>query len=248
MHDELKAYKNQDFKLGKWKVHQALLSDIDEQFGNEEMYWSVICGFCATAYDERLYLWSKGIDFNSMTDWQVFVMRVDEGIVLPVDFFFPEIHIECFRSYIDKDTNDIILVDNENHIVLTESEYNQLADFLRFTHGLPKNAIKDGNQATKEWRLQRELEKLERKIASGIKDEFNSIILPCVSTLTNMPGFKYNWHTVWDLPVNVFFDALKRHQIIKQADNLMQGLYSGCIDYKTMKNKDDLNWLKAIKK
>ena len=126
MHDELKSYKNQDFKLGKWKVHQALLGDIDEQFGNEETYWSVICGFCATAYDERLYLWSKGIDFNSMTDWQVFVMRVDEGIVLPVDFFFPEIHIERFRSYIDKDTNDIILVDNANHIVLTESEYNQL--------------------------------------------------------------------------------------------------------------------------
>lgn len=246
MHDELKAYRHQDFTLGKWKVHQPLLSDVEERFGCEENYWSLVCGFCATAYDERLYLWSKGIDFNAMTDWQVFCMRTDEGVVFPMDFFFPDLHIERCHSFINTETDDIILVDRVNQSAFTEKDYNQLADFLRFIHALPKNAIRDGNQATKEWRLQRELERLEQKIARGIKDDFHSIILPYISTLTNMPGFKYNWHTVWDLPVGVFFDALKRHQIIKHADNLMRGLYSGCIDYKTMKNKDDLNWLQSI--
>ena len=245
MYDELTAFRKQDFQLGKWRVHQPSLGDIQDI--GEEIYWSTVCSFVGTAYDERLYLWAKGIDYNSMTDFQVFTMRVDEKLVLPIELFFPDVIIEDFQSFIEPENQDLILVDTKHKQVITESDYEQMTDFLRNIDCLPKNSIKDGNQATKEWRLKHELEQLEKRIARGYTFDFHSILMPLISSLTNLEGFKYNWHTVWDLPVNVFYDAIRRTQIIKQADQLIQGLYSGCIDYKTMKNKEDLNWLRAIK-
>lgn len=245
LYDELKIYRETDFTLGKWKIHLPTLDEI-ERLG-EETYWSIVCSFIGTAYDERLYLWSKHIDFNSMTDFQTFAMRVDEKQVYPINLLIPNLLIEQYESYIDTKTNDLVLIDIKSQQVITEEDYAMLTDFLRHVHCLPKNQIKDGNQATKEWRLKYELEQLEKRIARGILPEFHSILQPMVSALTNTPGFKYNWHTVWDLPIGVFYDALRRTQILKQADQLIQGLYSGCIDYKTMKNKDDLNWLKQIK-
>lgn len=246
MYDELSAYRRQDFQLGKWRVHQPSLGDVEE-ITSEELYWTMVCNFVGTAYDERLYLWAKGIDYNSMTDFHVFAMRVDEKVVLPVDLFFPDIHIEDFNSYIDPDTQDLILIDAKHNQVITEKDYTMLTDFLRNMHCLPKNSIKDGNEATKQWRLKYELDQLEKRIARGIMPEFHSILQPLISSMVNSEGFKYDWHTVWDLPINVFYDCLRRTQIIKMAQQLVQGLYSGCIDYKTMKNKEDLNWLRAIK-
>lgn len=244
MHDELRAYRKQDFMIGKWRVHQPTLGDVEEL--GEELYWSIVCSFVGTAYDERLYLWSKGIDFNSMTDFQVFVMRIEEGAIYPIDLFFPDIHIQNYHTFYDPETENILLIDDQNKIVITEDDYTTLTDFLRSLHGLPKNSIKDGNEATKKWRLDYELRQIEKKIQRGIVDEFHSILQPCVSALTNMAGFKYSWHTVWDLPIGVFYDALRRTQAIKISEQLMTGLYSGSIDYKTMKHKDDLNWLRAL--
>lgn len=244
MYDELKAYRKPDFMLGKWQCHQPTLSDIEEL--GEENYWTMVCGFVATAYDERLYLWSKGIDFNSMTDFQVFIMRVEEKIISPIELIFPDIHIQNYQTFYDSDTEEVLLIDVENKMVLTESDYTMLTDYLRNLHGLPKNSIKDGNEATKRWRLDYELKQIEKKIQRGIVDEFHSILQPCISALTNTTGFKYNWHTVWDLPIGVFYDALRRTQAIKASDQLVTGLYSGCIDYKTMKHKDDLNWLRSL--
>ena len=246
MYDELRAYRRQDFTLGKWRVHQPTLDEIESETIGEERYWTIVCSFVGTAYDERLYLWSKGIDFNSMTDFQVFVMRVEEKIVEPVDLFFPDIKIQNYQTFYDPENENIILIDQENKQVITEDDYTLLTDFLRNLHGLPKNSIRDGNEATKKWRLDYELSQLEKKIARGIVDEFHSVLQPCISAMINLPGFKYNWHTVWDLPINVFYDSLRRTQVIKQADDLMKGLYAGVIDYKKMKNKDELNWLRSL--
>ena len=120
MYDELRAYRRQDFTLGKWRVHQPTLDEIESETIGEERYWTIVCSFVGTAYDERLYLWSKGIDFNSMTDFQVFVMRVEEKIVEPVDLFFPDIKIQNYQTFYDPENENIILIDQENKQVITE--------------------------------------------------------------------------------------------------------------------------------
>ena len=46
MYDELRAYRKQDFMIGKWRVHQPTLGDVDDL--GEENYWTIVCGRCWT--------------------------------------------------------------------------------------------------------------------------------------------------------------------------------------------------------
>ena len=72
--------------------------------------------------------------------------------------------------------------------------------------------------------------------------EYSSILLPLISTLTNMQGFKYGWSNVWDMKINAFMDAVTQVTHIKNADLLLSSGYSGFgIDLKKI-NKKEINY------
>ena len=64
------------------------------------------------------------------------------------------------------------------------------------------------------------------------------ILLPLISTLTNMEGFKYGWLDVWNMKINAFMDAVTQVTHIKNADLLLSSGYSGFgIDLKKVNKK-----------
>lgn len=243
MYDELNAFLEQDFVMcDKFEIHNPTIDEI-RKYG-EQKYWQEISIITATPADEKLYLYSLGIDYNTVQDWQLFILLCQDKL-LPSCLMLPNINFKDCECCAEEDS--VFLYDNTNNLVITEEDYLKLTTYLRQAHGLKKNEKKDGNEHTRKWRLQRELERLEREIKSGKQKVFHSQLKTYISTLTNLEGFKYDWYTVRNLPINVFIDSLFRLQVIDRAKSLNQGLYSGNIDYKKMKNKEEFNWLRPIK-
>lgn len=105
-------------------------------------------------------------------------------------------------------------------------------------HNLNKNVERAMNETTKIVLLEEAKEQYEMN-----KDiNHKSHLLPLISTMTNMVGFKYNWSTVWDMKINAFMDAVRQIQHIENAKLLLSSGYSGFgIDLKKV-NKKEINY------
>ena len=243
--DELSAFLSSDYQVGHIKIHNPTLNEIAKV--GEEAFWNMVCSVTATRYDVRLYLWSIGIDFDTIHWWQMVCQRVKDKVLPDCSLIMPDIDFGFFTPCIDKEMQEMVLYDPIHDIRITEDNFAALQEYWRTTLNLPVNDVRNGNAHTRRWRLQHDLEQLERDHRLGIKHEFKSVLKNYISALTNCEGFKYNWHTVWDVPINVFIDSLRRIQMIRQSDNLLNGIYSGNISYKDLRHKEELDWLREIK-
>ena len=244
--DELRAFHNTDYQVGKFKIHNPTLGEIADSIGEYE-FWYMVQSVTATRYDCRLYLWSIGIDFDTIHWWQMVCQRVKDKVLPDCRAIMPDINFQSFIPCIDKETQEMVLFNPITEIKISEQEFSDLQVYWRTTLNLAPKDIRNANEHTRKWRLEHELEKLKRRERLGITEEFHSVLKNYISALINCEGFKYNWHTVWDLPINVFIDSLRRLQMIKQSDNLLKGIYSGNVSYKDLRHKEELDWLREIK-
>ena len=88
-----------------------------------------------------------------------------------------------------------------------------------------------------------ELDRQDRLAAK--QGGYQSFLVPLISSLTNVPGFKYNSREVRDIGVYEFMDSVQRVNLIKSTDNLYRGIYAGTIDSSKIKNKD-LDWMRGL--
>ncbi|MEY8339473.1 hypothetical protein AALB16_15890 [Lachnospiraceae bacterium 62-35] len=137
---------------------------------------------------------------------------------------------------------DIILYDQASDTVIDRSIYEIAVSYIRKAHNLQKNVERAMNDTTKTVLLEEAREQLERAQST----EYHSYLLPFISAMTNMEGFKYNWSTVWDMKINAFTDAIQQILHIKSVDRI---LASGCsgfgIDLKKINKKDLSYFLQA---
>lgn len=244
--DELLAFAENDYVVNGIKIHNPTLKEIAKDIG-EEKFWNMVLSITATRYDCRVYLWALGIDFDTIHWWEAVCRRVKDGVMPDCRAIMPQIDFRRFIPCIDKECGEMVLYEPIQKIKITENDFAEIQKYWRTTLNLSAKDIRNGNEHTRKWRLQYELDKAKRQAERGIVQEFHSYIQPYISALINTEGFKYNWHTVWELPINVFIDALRRIQMMKQSDNLNFGLYTGNISYKDIKHKEELDWLRKIK-
>ena len=136
------------------------------------------------------------------------------------------------------DNNEIVLYNAAYDSIIDRSVYEIISTHLRKVHHMKKNVERAMNETTKTVLLEEAKEQLEQNKS---KDSHSSL-LPLISTMTNMEGFKYNWSTVWDMKINAFMDAVNRVLHIKNVDLLLASGYSGFgIDLKKI-NKKELDY------
>lgn len=248
--DELRLYRGGEYELpNKVKIHCPTLGEICDY--GEKQYMSMISVFTATTIDRCAQLEDMGIDYTAITNFQMFLIFKDllrpdkdeDGFtVLPTRILFGDLDFHKFKFA--ENNGELCMINNEG-IVFDEAIFDLMASYIRKMHGIPEplyTTVKN-DFAKKQLILDaRNDAKFHEKMRAFKGD--HSQYQPFISALVNHPNFKYNWHTVWDVSVNAFFDSLKRISIIENANHLYTGLYSGCIEYD--KIKKDLDWLKPI--
>lgn len=242
MIDCLKLFRGQDYEINdKIIIHQPTLNDICNY--GEVNYWNLINKLVATPFDYKVELDDVGVDYEKVSGLSLFFLLCHE---IPVEYtfiFFGDIDFTTFKDYTNTQNNELVYYSEIFDIVIDSNIHRLISDYIRTIHNFPKKIDVAGNEHTKRYLIETERRKNQRHK----NKKFESILIPQISALVNSEGFKYNHDTVWDLNIYAFNDSIKRIQKIKDVDNLYKGIYSGCVDTKSI-TQEQLNWLGSLDK
>ena len=251
--DELKMYYEIPFEVNDYiTIYQPKIGQIMD-FGDVRFYEGIQPFLCnPTSY--RLPLWDKGIDWNKIDDFDLFIMlynNMDKECVslLFKDFDFSELFPvkdpETGRkalSYVEFDSFGNIISENE---VINEETYLLMAEYIRTMFNQHPKVEKAKGKTTKQSIIDEDRMNLEYQMKqnNGVK---HSILLPLISSMVNHPGFKYKKKELVDVGIVEFMDSVQRIPVHESAIALISGVYSGMIDTSKINIAKETNWLRDL--
>jgi len=217
----------------------------------EKKYYNTLNLFTTNTTAFRLQLWEKGMDWNKVSDFELFMRLISSADKEVYQTFLPDIDFTDFGIYEKKlpDTEDTVkvLYDINNRIEINEEVYFHISQYLRAVFNINPDEKLTNDSIMKKWFIEkdkRELKNLEFKINNGDFDDNNGL-LPLISACCNHPGFKYRSDSLRQLGIFQFYDSVKRLQVYESCTALQKGMYSGMIDGSKIK-ADEYNFMKPI--
>lgn len=215
-------------------VSQPTIGDII-QFG-EKSFNQMLSAFVSNTTSYRLPLWQKGLDWNEISDFDLFCIlyrniNPEASKLIFKDIDFTKLK---FGEKIVGDEHIKVLYDAEAQIEITEDTYQHFSQYLKNVFNIfPEEKITK-DPVMKKWYIQKDLRQLEREQANEAKGKTNEgfSIQPIISACINHPGFKYKLSDLKNIGVCEFYDSVKRLQIYESSTALMKGIYSGFVNGK----------------
>ena len=203
--------------------------------------------FITNTTSYRLLLWKQGIDWNTLSDFELFCMlyqQIDDEIA---SMLFKDIKFSDFQLYSKKlgENETVVLYNQETDTEINEEVYQHIAQYLRMAfniHPDEKITKEDGLKAAY---IRKDESALRQAELNKETDKNDSSLQPLISACVNHPGFKYNLKEVMDISICEFYDSVKRLQLYENCTALMKGMYSGMIDGSKI-DSNAYNFMKAI--
>ena len=233
MIDKGKLYRGLDIQItDKIILRQPTLNEIFD-FGENE-YLGLVHTLTATHMDSNIIvmLTDTGLDFNNITDWQLFLLLYSQ-ISNGVDLLFKGLKFSDFQ--IKASENSKMFLEDSNGVIIDETIYKIIVMYLRTMNGIPASKftrVKD-DPVQKQMAIddaKRQVDTWKRKSQLGLIN--SSPLLPYISYLVNKAGFKHDEVTVFNMKIYAFWDSVNRLLAIDNAEHLYFGLYSGNLDLK----------------
>ncbi len=222
-------------------IHDPTLDEICD-FG-EFKYYSVANALTCSAASYKVAIWDMfQIYWTELSDFDFFILmcaslpRESTSIILG--------NLNLAGLIRAKAPNGQIVLARESEEGLTtiidQALYSLLASHIRQMHGFDHTVEIVKDEHTKKYMVERE----RRRLLRHKNDKHKSILRPLVSSMVNHPGFKYDYSSVWNLPISIFNESVERVQKRMHYTQFMQGVYNGVIDMKKANIKtEELNWL-----
>lgn len=227
---------------GNITVFQPTIGDVVRT--GEVKFYNTINIFVSNTTSYRSMLWDAGVDWNELSDFELFIMLY-QGIDDDVSkMLFGDLDWKKFNIYEKRieDSEDSIpvLYDAENHIEINEEVYQCFHQYIQTVFNMfPEEEITE-DKMLKKWWVEKDKRKLER---DKKKDESSSSMQSIISACVNHPGFKYKLSELKEIGVCQFYDSVNRLQIYENATACMKGMYSGFVDGSKI-NPDSYNFMK----
>ena len=251
--DPLKLYFGDPYEVTDTiTVYQPTIREIMDY--GENAFFSMLYCFIGNTTFRRLSLWESGIDWNKISDYELFCNLVHMLTIDQTKIIFGDIDFQKFDLYL---LNDVelpedppdkkltasekrnkafleyelthVFFNEEQNIVITAEDYKKIRAVLRtMVHMYPKTEYTVG-KVGKELIISEEKNKIARAELEH-KDEPTSTLLPLVSFCVNHPGFKYKTSELKDVRINEFMDSVRRLQVYESTRALYTGMYSGFCD------------------
>jgi hypothetical protein len=248
--DDLQMYFGADFQVTEYiKIHQPTIGEIIEY--GESSYYQMIGSLCLIPSDVKSMLWDSGIDWEKISDFELFCLVNGSLSVEKTSILFGNLDFSKFKMMQREIDNEMVLYQrviesskNENEvkdIIIDKMVYQKMVDYIRKLHRMHPKIEHSLNKHTKEILIE-----LDRQDHEKAKNEpHSSELLPLISGLVNSAGFKYKKSELKEVGIYEFFDSVTRMQVIKSADALLKGCYGGFLDTSHI-DKNELNWLRDI--
>lgn len=212
-------------------------------------YYNMVSMLTSTPSQMKVALDDIGVDYTKITDFELFIMLcqgLKQEITAPL---FGEMDFSKLIPSKNTETDELVMcfdIEGEPMLIFDRALYTQTADYLRKMHGFERKDEPPNDEGTRKYLIERDRKRMKRQAMQNQGKKNESMLKPLISAMVNQPGFKYSYETVWDMPINIFNDAVGRIQKFLHYTQTMGGAYAGTVNLKEV-NKDDLNWLGALK-
>ena len=234
--------------------------EYDKQFGESE-FWAMLNVFIGNTTSYRVLLWDMGIDWNEISDFQLFSLLIKTLKVEQTAILFGDLDLSRFDAYVkqipsdnnteenlddgqnkQEDKTEIILWDSELDIEITEDMYNVIALYIRTMFNIFPKVEKAKGKTTKEWIIEED----KMNLANAKKEDTTSTFLPLIESCCCHPGFKYKKNELREVGIYEFMRDVQRLQVYESTTALLKGMYSGFIDTKGI-DKEEFDFMRDIK-
>lgn len=211
---------------------------VEEIMEDEPNYYGMVSSLTCMPIDMMVQLADAGIDFTQITEYELFYILFPGLQQQDTHLLFGDLDLTKFEPGVNPQNGRPVYYDSENDIMIDESIHNLIATNLRNIHHLEKNIRKPGNDAAKDYMLEKERKRLRRRK----NKPYESQLEPLIVAMVNSEPYKYNFEETKSLTIYQFNECVR--QVIRKADwnNRMYGIYSGSIDPKGL-SKDELTWI-----
>lgn len=234
-----KLYRGDDFEIGKIKIKQPTINDIIDF--DERKYWNLVYTFVSTPFDMVAQLNMVGIDFTTISDFELFLLLARNYSVEDTKVLFGE-DLDFQNSIVAKRDDELILM-FRNGVEINQYTYTIMAEYLRKVHNIPKpKYTKIGNEFTKQKTIEVEMYKYQKAMRK--KDNGSSVLVPLISSL--VVALHISKATVMNMQIYEFFESISRVSAKETADHLCRGLYAGTLSMESL-NKKELNWMRELR-
>ena len=207
-------------------LYQPTLREIKEY--GEAAFFSTWWMLCSAPWDIPSVLDDMGVDFMSITEWELFQGLIVGSSVEQTSLFFKDLDFTRFISLarMSEDGTEEVVLCNPDGIVIDEDAYKKLISYIKATIGFQHTGKKAGNKITQKVMIEDDRKRREKD-----KDkEYESMLFDGIITLVNTEEFKYNYSTVMDITLYQYMKSLIQIQGKKAACALTQGSMSGLMD------------------
>ena len=155
--DPLKMYFREDYFVKGIRIVQPTIGDILNM--GESKFYSGLLPFLYNSTSIRVMLWDlpQRIDWCKVKDIEVFGMMksMTDTDNSAIRLLFPDYRIEHMRlmQFQEKDSykSQLCLYDSENDFILKESEYMEIAEYIRTLLNIHPKIEKEKGKTTKQW-------------------------------------------------------------------------------------------------
>lgn len=228
-------------------VYQPTIGDIVRM--GEKKFYSTLNIFVTNTTAYRLLLWDAGMDWNEISDFDLFCILYPQIDADVAHLLFKDIDFSKLSIYEKtlEDKKEKILYDAESQIEINEDVYQHISQYLQEVFNTHPEEKITHDKTMKEWFInsdRREAANAEYKRERGDKQESASM-QALISACVNHPGFKHKLSELKDVGVCEFYDSVQRLQVYENTTALLKGMYSGMIDAKNI-NANEYNFMKEI--
>ena len=239
--DELKyTIGGENYRINNYiTIYNPYVYEVKD-FG-EEHYFSVLNVFTRKPYDIAVELDDIHIDYQSVTEWDLFY---ESAPLIPVEqtcILFGKLDFTEFDKCVNPEDGLKFLQNRHSpNIRIDEAIYQKIVAYLRHMHFISEKAEYDvGNSTAKKFlidRMRRKQKKYLKDLASG-KAKPHSQLSDMIKYCVNNSNFKYDYSTIMSLKLNLLYESYFFIIHGNERENVMSGIYHGTIDTTKMKDK-----------
>lgn len=245
--DPLYIYFGDDYVINeKIKIHQPTIQDFITN--KESNIYGVITPFITNTTGCRVQLWDMGIDWNKITNIELFSLMIKNIDYQYSKIIFGDIDFSTFQLYekTDKGEKQLTLYSPVMGLEIDEETRQKMCKYIQYAfYAFPPEEEFTSNKTLKQELINNDKQKnlAQRKEQKGKKGQN---LLSMISFCLNHPGFKYKKNELREVCIAEFMDSVQRLQIYESTRALYEGMYSGFVDTSKL-NKNEFNFMRDVK-
>ena len=242
----LRVYFGDDYVVNdRIIIHQPSIQDFIDA-DNESDIYHVIAPFTANTTGYRVQLWDMGIDWNKISNLELFSILIKTIDFKYSQLIFGDINFSTFNLY-EKQNGDekaLTLYSTEMDLEIDEVTMNKMCKYIQFMFSsYPPEEEFTSSKTLKQELINNDKQKMLLRKKEG---DGGQSLLSMIAFYLNHPGCKYKKNELREVGYFEFMYNIQRLQIYESTRALFGGMYSGMCDLSKV-DKNEFNFMRDVK-